>query len=261
MPSTDTQNCACGRPSGDDAYVCTGCADHTRAALRRVLDGLDADLTVTLAKQGSRPTSHGGTHGKKSEAPLPLDLRAAEARSVLTGTLRTWVLRTHADMPRATRPRDTLPAMAAWLLPLTGWLRHAPYGEQALDEISAAVAQALHVIDTREERVGVGRCPECSSPVYAPASRLVAYCHTDDCPGTVNVQQWQQSLQQLAWDHQAGATEIAAFASKHLGMKLAASTVRSWAHRGHITPTNPGEGTPLYRFADVIARATKATAG
>lgn len=243
--------CACGRPSGDDAYVCTHCADQTRIALRQIIDGLDADLTTTLAKQGSRPTSHGGGHGKKSEAPLPLDLRAAEARTVLTGTLRVWVQRAHSDMPRATPPRDTMPAMAAWLLPLTGWLRHAPYGAQALDEITAAVAQALRVVDIQEERVGVGRCPTCSHPVYAPASRLVAYCRTEDCDGTVDVQQWQHSLQDLAWSHEAGATEIAAFATKYLGMKLAPGTIRKWASRGHLHPTNPGEDTPRYRFADV----------
>ena len=247
--------CACGRPSGDDAYVCTHCANQTRTALRTIGGGLDADLTVTMAKQGTRPTTHGGGHGKKSEAPLPLDLRAAEARTILTGTLRAWVTRIREDMPRSTRPRDTMPAMAAWLLPLTGWLRHATYGAQALDELTAAVQQALRVVDTPEERVGVGRCPTCSSPVYAPASRLTAYCKTDDCDGTVDVQQWQQSLQTLAWSHEAGATEIAAFATKHLGMRLAASTIRSWATRGRITPTNPGEPTPRYRFEDVAKLA------
>lgn len=251
----------CERPSGDNAYVCTGCADAARTALRHIMDGLDADLTTTLAKQGTRPTSHGGGRpGKKSEAPLPLDLRAAEARTVLTGTLRAWVQRTLTDMPKATRPRDTMPAMAAWLTPLTGWLRHTPYGAQALDEITASVAQAVRVIDVQEERVGVGRCPLCSSPVYAPASRLVAYCRTEDCDGTVDVQEWQQSLHQLAWDHEAGATEIASFATKHLGMKLAASTIRSWAHRGKLAATNPHESTPRYRFADVATLAGQGAA-
>ena len=248
--------CACGRPSGDDAYVCTHCANTARTALRQIVDGLDADLTTTMAKQGTRPTTQSGSRpGKKSEAPLPLDLHAAEARTILTGTLRAWVTRIREDMPRSTRPRDTMPAMANWILPLTGWLRHATYGPQALDEITAAVAQAVRVVDVPEERVGVGRCPRCSSPVYAPASRLVAYCRTEDCDGTVDVQQWQQSLQDLAWSHEAGATEIAAFATKHLGMKLAASTIRSWATRGRITPTNPGEKVPRYRFEDVAKLA------
>lgn len=248
--------CACGRPSGDDAYVCTHCANTARTALRQIVDGLDADLTVTMAKQGTRPTTQsGGRPGKKSEAPLPLDLRAAEARTILTGTLRAWVTRIREDMPRSTRPRDTMAAMAAWLLPLTGWLRHAPYGAQALDELTAAVQQALRVVDIQEERVGVGRCPTCSSPVYAPASRLTAYCKTEDCDGTVDVQQWQQSLQTLAWSHEAGATEIAAFATKHLGMKLAPSTIRSWATRGRIRCTNPGERVPRYRFEDVAKLA------
>lgn len=250
--------CECGRPV-NDGYVCTGCADTARDALHRVVEGLDVDLTVTLAKQGTRPTTHGGGRpGKKSEAPLPLDLRAAEARTVLTDTLRAWVVRIREDMPKASPPRPTLPAMAKWLLPLTGWLRHATYGAQALDEITAAVTQAVRVVDVPEERVGVGRCPTCSSPVYAPASRLIAYCKTEDCDGVVDVQLWQQSLQQLAWNHQAGATELAAFATKHLGMTLKASTIRSWAHRGKLTAANPGEPVPRYRFADVATLAGKA---
>lgn len=242
----------CARPSGDDGNACTACAENTRTALHRVVDGLDADLTTTLAKQGTKPTSHGGRRpGKASEAPLPIDLHASEARTVLTTTLTAWVTTIRADMPRAAPPRPTLPALARWLLPLTGWLRHATYGPQALDEIAAAVAQAVRAVDTPADRVGVGRCPVCSSPVYAPSSRLVAYCRTPDCQGTVNVQEWQQSLQTLAWSHEAGATEIAAFATRHLGMTLAASTIRSWATRGRITPTNPGEPVPRYRFEDV----------
>lgn len=247
--------CECGRPTGDDAYACTSCADTTRAALKQVRDGLDTDLTITLAKQGTRPAGPQGSRGKASEAALPLNLAAVEARDILRTTLRAWVRAVHADVPTATPPRDTLAAMAVWLLPMVRWVRHRTYGPQALDELAAAVDQARRVVDVPEERVGVGRCPQCSSPVYAPASRLVAYCRTEDCDGTVDVQQWQQSLQDLAWSHEAGATEIAAFATKHLGMRLAASTIRSWATRGRITPTNPGERVPRYRFEDVAKLA------
>ena len=263
--------CACGRPSGDDAYTCTHCANTARTALRTIVDGLDADLTVTLAKQGSRPTTHGGGHGKKSEAPLPIHIPASEARDILHSALRAWVKDIHSNTPhihgptcrtcthrrcreihRQGLPRDTMPAMAAWLLPLVGWTRNQEFGPKAIDELSAAVDNALRVIDVQEERVGVGRCPKCASPVYAPASRITAYCKTEDCDGTVDVGQWQQSLQDLAWSHEAGATELAAFARKHLGLTVTAGTIRSWASRNQLDSTNPGEGTPRYRFADVF---------
>ena len=52
--------CECGRPV-NDGYVCTGCADTARDALHRVVEGLDVDLTVTLAKQGD--TGIGGQQG------------------------------------------------------------------------------------------------------------------------------------------------------------------------------------------------------
>ena len=157
MPSTDTQNCACGRPSGDDAYVCTGCADHARGALRHIVDGLDVDLTVTLAKQdqiGDPNAGHETKPTKASEAPLPLNLRAVEARSILRNTLVTWVRIVHSDGSSATSlPGDTIDAMARWLLPTVGWIRHRGYGPEFVDEIGAAVAQALRAVDLAVRRV------------------------------------------------------------------------------------------------------------
>ncbi|MEU0493504.1 hypothetical protein ABZ249_30120 [Nocardiopsis sp. NPDC006139] len=268
-----TNTCACGRPL-HDAHLCTGCINQATDALRRVLDGLDADLTTTMAKQGTRPTSHSGGHGKASEAPMPLLWHASEARTDITTALREWVTdaRTSAspihsptcktcthrrcqDIHRQTRPLETMGAMAHWLLPLVGWSARRPWGPERAYTLIAAVQKAVKAVDTPEERIGVGRCPRCDHPVYAPASRIIAYCKTEDCGGIVDVQQWQQSLQQLAWDHQAGATELASFATKHLGMSLKASTIRSWAHRGKLSPANPGEATPRYRFADVAALA------
>ena len=157
--------CACGRPSGDDAYTCTHCANTARTALRTIVDGLDADLTVTLAKQDQMVDPHAGHETKPtkaSEAPLPLNMRAVEARSVLRNTLSTWVRLIHEDGPEsASLPADTVEAMAKWLLPTVGWIRHRDYGPEFVDEITAAVGQATKAIDLAVRRVPIpAACPE-----------------------------------------------------------------------------------------------------
>lgn len=157
--------CACGRPSGDDAYVCTHCANQTRAALRQIVDGLDADLTVTMAKQDQMVDPNAGSETKPtkaSEAPLPLNMRAVEARSILRNTLSTWVRLIHEDGPQlASLPSDTVEAMAKWLLPIVGWTRHRDYGTEFVDEITAAVGQATRAIDLAVRRVPIpAKCTE-----------------------------------------------------------------------------------------------------
>lgn len=155
----------CTRPSGDDAYACTGCAEHARTALSQIVDGLDADLTTTMAKQDQMVDPHAGHETKPtkaSEAPLPLNIRAVEARSILRNTLSTWVRLIHDDGPKSTSlPTETVEAMAKWLIPTVGWLRHREYGAEFIDEITAAVRQATRTIDIAVRRVPIPeKCTE-----------------------------------------------------------------------------------------------------
>ncbi|HLU76130.1 MAG TPA: hypothetical protein VKZ82_28390 [Nonomuraea sp.] len=256
---TGTECQLCGRPSGDDAYVCTGCAGAAADALRQVAGerGLAYDLDIAIARLGTRPTTHGGGRTKASEAPMPIDVRASDAREHLKGVLVGWVRVAAEDGVRAALPADDLAAIAAWLVPLCGWARHAPYGAELVDEVLDAVADARRAVDTPPDRIGVGRCPNCHAPVYAPAGAAWGWCRTDDCDGAVSVEAWQGYLRDLAWGHEAGASELAAFCRTHLGVKITPGTIRSWASRGHLHRTNPGDGVPRYRFADVARLAAE----
>lgn len=244
--------CACGRPTGDDTYMCTGCAGQARTALQQIIDGLDTDLTITLAKQGSRPESTGGGHGKKSEAPLPLDLRAVEARSVLRNTLTTWVRLIHDDgRSAAALPADTLPAMAAWLLPAVGWLRGRDYGSEFVDEITAAVAQALRVVDTPQRTVFVCRCT-CGEHVYAREDAPAATCPDPECWTVWGVTEQRAWMREHVEDRTLTATDMARAVSRP-GDPVLASTIRTWATRGKLAAQgSDGRGRPLYLVSAVL---------
>ncbi|GAA4928844.1 hypothetical protein GCM10023224_05210 [Streptomonospora halophila] len=164
MTTANGANCQlCARPSGDNAYTCTRCAETLSAALHEITGdgrthGLAEDLDIALAKQGTKP-ERDGARTKASEAPLPIDVRASEAAGVLRNTLATWVRVVHEDQPKPL-PADTLPAMASWLLPLCGWLRGRDYGPECIDEITAAVTQARRAVDLRVRRIPIPTpCP------------------------------------------------------------------------------------------------------
>lgn len=144
----------CYREMGDDAYACTGCSMALVDALRIVIDGLDTDLTDALAKQTAFSTGHSGNKPTKaSAAPMPIDPRISESASVLRNTMTTWVRLIHGDLGRGELPADTLPAMARWLTPLAGWIRHAAYAAELIDEVVAAIKQAQRAIDLPIRRV------------------------------------------------------------------------------------------------------------
>lgn len=158
----------CGTPSGDDAPCCTMCADKAVAALRQVAEWLANDLITATAKQTALGDGRGGGKPTKaSEAPMPIDPRVSEAAAVLRSTLSTWARVLHAEIRvditgpacrtcqhrsclalRAARlPADTTAAMAAWLAPLVRRARHRPYAAELVDEVTAAVAQAVRAVD------------------------------------------------------------------------------------------------------------------
>lgn len=145
----------CARPTGDDATACTTCAHRATQALRQVSEWLADDLVTAIAKQTNLAAgSTGGKPTKASEAPLPLDLKASEALSVLRSTLTGWVRVIAADH-HGSLPTNTTKAMAAWLAPVIGWARSAEYAPELIDEITAAVGQAVKAVDRPIRRIPI----------------------------------------------------------------------------------------------------------
>lgn len=248
----------CGRPSGDQATACVTCAQRATQALRQASEWLADDLVTATTRQtalgGGRS---GGKPTKASEAPLPLDLRASEALAVLRNTLSGWV-RVIADDHHGSHPTNTVKAMAKWLIPVIGWARGQDYGPELIDEVQAAVAQALAAVDRPGPNAYLGQCPTCDHPIYGNSTRPVAQCRNDDCEGSVDVASWREWMWEAKGDTQAGATRLAALLAR-LGITVSASTIRMWAKRGKLTAVDrDGADNPLYRLGDVLDLAAKA---
>ncbi|MFL1444039.1 hypothetical protein [Nocardiopsis protaetiae] len=242
----------CARPTGDQATVCTPCAQRATHALREVAEWLADDLTTATTRQTRlATTSSGGGRGTQTEPPLPFDLRASEALAVLRNTLSTWV-RVLQDDGATTHPRtNTTAAMAAWLIPAIGWARHRDYGPDLIDETLAATTQARRATDRPEELTYAGRCPTCGAPIYALGARPTAQCRTADCDGAVgDVAAARLQLLRSAGTRLVTA-EQAARALTTVGRPVTARWIRQLAAEKKLASI-PGSTAARYWLGDIL---------
>lgn len=242
----------CARPTGDQATACTTCAQRATQALRQVSEWLADDLVDAVAKQTALGGGQGGGKPtKKAEMPLPLDLRASEALAVLHSTLVGWV-RVVAENHHGSRPTNTTRAMAAWLAPVMGWARGQEYGAELIDEILAAVAQALRAVDRPQELTYAGRCPTCTQPIYALGDRQTAHCRTENCDGQVlGVAQARLDLLRLS-GQQFVTAEQAARALTTAGRPVTARWIRQLAATGRLEGIPAVRGPARYQLGDIL---------
>ncbi|MFF7261166.1 hypothetical protein ACFZCL_12900 [Streptomyces sp. NPDC008159] len=104
---------------------------------------------------------------------MPFNTAAAEARSLILGTLRSWAVLV-IDERGVRAPRDTSEDIVAFLLRHTDWLvAHEAVGELS-DELAQCVRRARRVIDPApRHRTPAGGCvvPDCAGVLTAAARR------------------------------------------------------------------------------------------
>lgn len=94
--------CRCGRPTRDAAYVCDDCADLLARSLGEV-PWLDEQLEVTVTRtSGIDYRTLGGA--KATETPSPVHWAASEARGHLKSLLVSWVRFAHEENVRNSAP-------------------------------------------------------------------------------------------------------------------------------------------------------------
>lgn len=253
---TDTICAACTRPVPDNAYVCTPCALRLEQALGDV-PAIADELETTITRQaritagdGRRPTG---------DRPLPYHQTAAIVRDALHNTLATWI-RVIADHPDVHDglPADTLAAMARWLLRHVEWLRHHEAGPEAVDEITAAIAEAWRVIDQPPDRWYAGPCGNadeatggpCPQDLYARPGAARVRCRA--CGTVYDVRERREWLLATAEDVLAHAVLISQALSR-LDQPVTPERIRQWAHRGRLVAHGvDAQGRPLYRVGDVL---------
>ncbi|PRX90844.1 hypothetical protein [Allonocardiopsis opalescens] len=262
-----------------DATVCTPCIAELRRALGRVPE-LAAELDTAVTR-GDR--MGGGSGGRRSaEAPLVFNAGASEVGWVLRNALVTWVRVlanaygedqpprrpprygpvcrrcAHASCAEIRRggaglPEDNLPAMAGWLSARAERVRLHEAGGECVDEVLAALAEVLPVLDLPVERAYVGPCASCGADLYTRPGAPTATCR--DCGHAHDADARLGLLHRWADAHLGTAAEVAGAVSR-MGRPVTAELLRKWVQRGKLAqyPPDPRDDRrrPRYRVGDVI---------
>lgn len=251
--TTDDRTCNCGKPLNAVDTICPACADTLAQALGDVpwLDE-QLDISATRAKGiDYRTLGNSGKGAKKpSERPLPGNRAASEAQSHLRAILVSWsLLLADEHDGRDNLPADNLPAISRWLMWRIDYLARHDVGQEAHDEITAAVNRCRRVIDRRPDRWYAGPCNECDADVYANTKNGDCAC---ECGAVYDVKARRDWLIAEAEDRLADATTIARAVSWLGTQPLTAARVRKWAERDRIAAKGHDGRRPLYRIGDAI---------
>lgn len=251
-----TNECRCGRPTRDAAYVCDQCGDDLARALGDV-PWLTDELQTTITRQRATPTEGGG---KSFDKPLPWHEKAADTLRTLHGLLVSWARFCEEEAIRNSSPRtrmldshdDNPAALSRWLLWRVDGLTLHDIGPDAVDELTDAVAACHRVIDRRPDRWYAGPCltEGCGSDLYARRREGSVKCR--DCEAVYDVAERREWLLLEAEDRLAPAADLARAVSWLGAEPLTPDRVRKWAERGRITAKAHDGRRPLYRVGDAI---------
>lgn len=240
----------CGRPIHDQAYVDSRCGRDLEHALEKVAL-VAGETTTTVAK-----LDHIGEGGQRTdpEAPLPVNLDAAQRHDAAVTALTTWAR--HASETRGINPTGSghpLAVLARWLVGQVDWLRHRREAEEAFDELTEACKTIVAVVDRPPERWYAGRCdaPEgCNEELRPHAGAKTIRC---GCGLEYDAEKRKAKLLRDLDDVWVTADQCS-FAMGNLGMKVDAATIRKWgsADRARLAP-HPDSlpGRPRYRVGSV----------
>jgi len=207
------------------------------------------ELSITRQAQSSDPYRDGG---KATETPLVFDDSASEAKWVLRQTLSVYV----ADV-RACRceppgicvipplpPADDIPALAHYLTYYIARIAN----DQAFDEISSAVDQAVDAIDRPPTRIYLGEC-DCGNRLYGDpeAYQIVCGC----CASVHNPKARQDENRSRARNLYVTASEAEKYLGDVCGLRITSQRISMWAKRGKLS-RRQSHGVYLYRLGDVL---------
>jgi hypothetical protein len=239
-----------GAEMAPGATICGGCVNRTRQALRAVPSHLrDLELTSAgLRSSWREPGPRGGT----GEPRLAMNIRAAEARTVLIDTLAGWV---HVWITQTPPSPERAPAVAllittpeghAALLASIPNLGARTWAGDAAREILDACREAEYATDTPAVRILVCTCT-CGVEVMSDPDAKVAACR--EC-GAV----WDVAVSRaLAVEASGDLAAPAAVIERALGPTVVtAAMIRGWKHRGTLAVAYMNTaGQPCYLLAAV----------
>ena len=257
-----TSECRCGRPTRDAAYCCDDCGTTLAKALGDV-PWLTEELEISISGQkGVDYRRSGGSKGAKkpAERPSPVAWGPAEARSHLRQILVAWVRFCDDEQVRhqggVEFPADDLSSISRWLLCRVDGLMLLEIGEEAIDEITSAVAHCHRLVDRPAERQYLGICTMCEvGRLYARSGSKWARCN--ECGLGIEADTIRERLLADLDDRLCTAAEIAHL-STYLGLKAGREQVRKrinqWASRNQIVEHPSMTAETTFRFGEVYAK-------
>lgn len=259
-------NCKCGRPTKDDAYVCENELDDLARALGEVT-WLDEELETTITKQRA---STSGDGGRSAETPILFNVAASQARDNLRHELALLVRFCAEEGVRASDPAEGLPdnniiAMSRWLLWRVDGLAFNDMAEEFIASVTGVVARCKQVIDRPPDSWFAGPCNAelaegvlCGRDMYATRSSGSVECR--GCGSSYDVGARREWLLTAAEDQLADAATLSRSLSWLGGQEVNAARIRKWAERGRILAKGHApDGRALYRVGDALDLLTDRT--
>lgn len=225
----------CDYPRPDFQFVCTNCERVLSKDLTEA-PALLIDLDVSMAKLdkiGATP----GPGGKGAEQPLPFKPAASEAKWVLANVITTWS-RDLADHEGIVVAWTDNVAAARWLLVNRRSLAMHPAAGEAVDEIAAAVANAMRAVDYPvDNRVYLGMCGDvagltgCRGKVYAGRQANIGSC--DFCRKEHDARHRRTLMLRAMANKKITAAEIATVLAR-LGVEITVKDIQDHAKAGRL---------------------------
>lgn len=263
----------CGSPLADNAYVCMRhrCAGGLTQVLAEI-PALAEQLDIAVSKQQritrtGRPdpadilTIEDRARISQSDAEasvhiqsLPYDPGVSNVADHLRATLVSWAKLVVEDRGLPW-PADTLADMSAMLLGQVEWLRHQPFGGEAVTDIRQAAWRGWAVCDQPVERVYAGPCDRkgehgdtpCLEELYVPLGASEAECR---CGLVWNVADRRSWLLESAEGMLVTAADLSRFLTVY-GEPVKVDRIKKWAQRGQLQQHGrDGRGHPLYRVGE-----------
>lgn len=245
--------CRCGRPTRDQAFICDTCTDKLAHALGEC-PWADTELQTTLAGERGIDYRRSGTRTK--ETPIPVNIAASNARTDLRAVLTSWVKfcaeeNVRHQSPHPGIPTDDIPAMSRWLLWRVDGLALLDIGPEAVDEITSAISKCKQIIDRPADKWFAGPC-DCGEDLYARLQKGTIKCRVADCALEYDVAARREWLLEAAEDQLVIAADVARAVSWLGAAPLTSDRVRKWAERGRLAAKGHDGRYPLYRVGDAI---------
>lgn len=240
---------ACGRCPSGDAFVCNQCIDDLEVALGDT-PALIEDLTVLAMRE----VNFVGVAAGADRTPLPVALDATERIHALTNELTTTVrmLCEHRGLPSPAL--GDAEACSRWLLTNIRAVALDVGGPDSCNRIIREANRARLAIDRPEDRVYIGLCAKCSTPLHARRHRAEHRCTT--CGETYEVAAMLEVQRTKVAASLLTLKEISDLSDKWLGGKITLKQLEGLVRRKRLAPAGAKPGpkpVALYRAADVVA--------